>query len=70
MASPRIGLASPKGRPGPKPRGRSVVPLTITVTRAQRSALELLADVQQRSISAVVRQFIADGLTTEIAPVL
>ncbi len=62
MASSREGSPPPKRRPGPKPRGRSVVPLTITVTRAQRMALETLADVQQRSISAVVRQFIAAGL--------
>jgi hypothetical protein len=61
------GRAPPKKRPGPKPRGRSVVPLTITVTRVQRTALEALADAQQRSISAVVRQFIADGLGTDAA---
>jgi hypothetical protein len=57
--------APPKGRPGPKPRGRSVVPLTITVTRTQRTALETLADAQQCSISAIVRQFIADGLSAD-----
>ncbi len=53
----------PRGRPGPKPRGRSVTPLTITVTLAQRVALIALADAQKISISAVVRQFIAVGLT-------
>lgn len=67
MASPRDGLVLLKSRPGPKPRGRSVVPLTITVTWAQRTALEALADVQQRSISAVVRQFIAAGFAADSA---
>lgn len=28
------GHAPPKRRPGPKPRGRTVVPLTIAVTHA------------------------------------
>jgi len=55
-------LSPPKRRPGPKPRGRSVVPLTITVTPAQRAALEARADAEQRSISAVVREFISVGL--------
>ena len=32
------GRSPPKRRPGPKPRGRTVVPLTITVTHAQRAA--------------------------------
>lgn len=67
MASPRDGSSPPKSRPGPKPRGRSVVPLTITVTWAQRNALEEMADVQQCSISAVVRQFIAVGLMVDTA---
>ena len=66
MVTPQEGRSPPKSRPGPKPRGRSVVPLTITVTRAQRTALESLADTQQRSISAVVRQFIATGLGTDV----
>lgn len=66
MASSRDGPIPPpplKGRPGPKPHGRNVVPLTITVTMAQRTALDALADTQQTSISAVVRQFISVGLT-------
>jgi hypothetical protein len=50
MASPRAGESLSKRRPGLKPRGRNGVAPTITVTRAQRS------------ISAVVRQFIADDL--------
>jgi hypothetical protein len=56
------GHAPPKRRPGPKPRGRTVVPLTITVTPEQRSALAARADAEKRSISAVVREFIATGL--------
>ena len=67
MVSPRRGVPLPKSRPGPKPRGRRVVPLTITVTWAQRNALDALADTQQCSISAVVRQFIAVGLTPDAA---
>jgi hypothetical protein len=67
MTIVKDGRAPPKKRPGPKPRGRSVVPLTITVTRVQRTALEILADAQQCSISAVVRQFIADGLGVDTA---
>jgi len=56
------GLPIPQGRRGPKPRGRTVTPLTITVTTAQRIALDAIADRQQRSISAVVREFIAVGI--------
>ena len=52
----------PKGRPGPKPRGRTVVPLTITVTHAQRAELETRADTEQVSISTIVRRFVAAGL--------
>ncbi len=48
-------LSRPKSHPGPKPRGRKVVPLTITVTRAQRTALEVRADTEQVSISTIVR---------------
>ena len=48
-------------RPGPKPRGRTVIPLTITVTHAQRTALDALADAEKSSISMVVRRFIAAG---------
>ncbi len=56
------GHAPPKGRPGPKARGRKVVPLTITVTHAQRAGLEARADAEQVSISTVVRRFVAAGL--------
>lgn len=63
MTITRDGLAPPKRRPGPKPRGRTVVPLTITVTPVQRAALAARADTEQRSISAVVREFINAGLT-------
>jgi hypothetical protein len=56
------GRAPPKRRPGPKPRGRTVVPLTITVTHAQRTALEARADAERSSISTIVRRFIAAGL--------
>ncbi|MDQ2786856.1 MAG: hypothetical protein M3Y58_17845 [Chloroflexota bacterium] len=62
------GLSPPRKRPGPKPRGRTVVPLTITVTLAQRGALVALADIQTSSISAVVRQFIIAGLAAGAAP--
>jgi hypothetical protein len=58
----RDGPSPRKGRPGPKPRGRTVVPLTITVTHTQRAALEARADAQQCSISTIVRQFVAAGL--------
>lgn len=56
------GRAPPKGRPGPKPRGRTVVPLTITVTHAQRAGLEARADAERVSISTIVRRFVAAGL--------
>ena len=56
------GRAPPKRRPGPKPRGRTVVPLTITVTPAQRAALEARADSERVSISTIVRRFVAAGL--------
>jgi hypothetical protein len=55
-------LSRPKGRPGPKPRGRTVVPLTITITYAQRAGLEARADAEKSSISTVVRRFVAAGL--------
>jgi hypothetical protein len=54
----------PRRRPGPKPRGRTVVPLTITVTHAQRAGLEARAEVEKTSISTIVRRFVAAGLTT------
>jgi len=62
MTTTRDGRAPPKRRPGPKPRGRTVVPLTITVTHAQRAGLEARADMEQTSISTIVRRFIAAGL--------
>ncbi len=58
------GRNAPKPRRGPKPRGRKVKPLTIAVTLEQRLALESLADARGTSISEVVRQFIAQGLTS------
>lgn len=64
------GHAPPKSRPGPKPRGRTVVPLTITVTHAQRAALDARADAEQVSISTIVRRFIAVGLSAGILFVL
>ena len=63
-------LPPPRKRPGPKPRGRTVIPLTITVTLAQRVALIALADTQTSSISAVVRQFIVAGLAADGVPSL
>ncbi len=62
MTIPRDGSTRPKGHPGPKPWGRTVVPLTITVTHAQRAELEAWADAEQVSISTVVRRFVAAGL--------
>jgi len=64
------GLSPPRKRPGPKPRGRTVIPLTITVTLAQRTALIALADTQTSSISAIVRAFIVTGLGAGAAPTL
>jgi hypothetical protein len=61
------GQSPPKGRPGPKPRGRKVVPLTITITHAQRAGLEARADVEKSSISTIVRRFVAAGLATGVA---
>jgi len=61
-----VGLAPPKRRPGPKPRGRTVVPLTITVTHAQRAELEARADTERTSISTVVRRFVAAGLAAGV----
>ncbi len=57
----------PQRRSGPKARGRTVAPLTITITPAQRAALEERADAQRVSISTVIRQFIAAGLVAETA---
>ena len=69
MTTLQDGRSPPRRRPGPKPRGRTVIPLKITVTHAQRAALEGLADVQAISISAVVRQFIITGLAVQPAPI-
>lgn len=46
----------------PKPWGRTVVPLTITVTHAQRAELEVRANTERTSISTMVRRFVAAGL--------
>ncbi len=62
MTTTKDDRSPPRRRPGPKPRGRTVVPLTITVTHAQRAALETLADAEKGSISTVVRRFITAGL--------
>jgi hypothetical protein len=62
MTATPDGRAPPKRRPGPKPRGRTVVPLTITVTHAQRAELEARADRERSSISTIVRRFVAAGL--------
>jgi hypothetical protein len=61
----RRGALRRKGRPGPKPRGRTVIPLTITVTHAQRAALEVRADTERTSISTIVRRFVAVGLAAD-----
>jgi hypothetical protein len=66
MAATRDGRSPPKGRPGPKPRGRTVVPLTITITHAQRAGLEALADAEKSSISTIVRRFVAAGLAAGV----
>jgi hypothetical protein len=62
MTTTQDGRSPPRRRPGPKPRGRTVIPLTITVTPVQRTALEALADSEKSSISMVVRRFITAGL--------
>jgi len=62
VTTTKDGRSPPERRPGPKPRGRTVVPLTITVTHAQRAGLEALADAQESSISTIVRRFVAAGL--------
>jgi hypothetical protein len=62
MTTPSDGRSPPKRRPGPKARGRTVVPLTITITHAQRAALEARADMEKSSISTIVRRFVAAGL--------
>ena len=62
MTTTLDGRSPPKRRPGPKPRGRTVVPLTITVTHAQRVGLEARADMEAVSISTIVRRFVAAGL--------
>ena len=67
MTTTQDGRSPPRRRPGPKPRGRTVVPLTITVTHAQRAGLEARADAEKSSISTVVRRFVAAGLATGVA---
>jgi len=66
MATTPEGRSPPRRRPGPKPWGRTVVPLTITVTHAQRAELEVRADTERTSISTVVRRFVAAGLAAGI----
>ncbi len=66
MTTTQDGRSPPRRRPGPKPRGRTVVPLTITVTHAQRAELEARADAERSSISTVVRRFVAAGLAAGI----
>jgi hypothetical protein len=70
MVTPPDGRSPPQNRPGPKPWGRTVVPLTITVTPSQRTALEARADAERVSISAVVRRFVAAGLAAVTEPPL
>ncbi len=62
------GRAPPKRRPGPKPHGRTVIPLTITVTHALRADLEARADTEKSSISTIVRRFVAAGLAAGVLP--
>ncbi len=70
MTTTHDGRSSVIRRPGPKPRGRTVIPLTITVTPAQRAALDVVADTEKSSISMVVRRFIAAGLAAAVLIVL
>jgi hypothetical protein len=56
----------PRRHPGPKPRGRTVVPVQTTITPDQRAALEALADAQECSISAIIRQMIDTGLALPV----
>jgi hypothetical protein len=67
MGTPFDGSTPVRARPGPKPRGRSVVPLTITITPVQRAALVELASAEKTSVSAVARRFIATGLAADAA---
>ncbi len=62
----RDSRSLPQRRPGPTPYGRTVIPLTVTVTHAQRAALETLADAEECSISMVVRRFVAVGLAAPL----
>ncbi len=64
MTTTPEGPSPPRRRPGPKPHGRTVVSLTITVTPAQRAALETRADAERSTISEIVRRFIAAGLAS------
>jgi hypothetical protein len=67
MRTPSDGPTPVRGRPGPKPRGRSVVPLTITITPVQRAALVELAAAEKTSVSAIARRFITTGLAADAA---
>jgi len=51
-----------KRKPGPRPRGRTVLPLTIAVTMAQRALLDGIAARECTTVSAVVRRLIVAGL--------
>jgi len=66
MTISRDRVTLSKGRPGPRPRGRTVIPLTIAVTPAQRLSLKAVADVQKTSISAIVRQLIVAELAADV----
>lgn len=66
MTTTQDGRSPPRRRPGPKPWGRTVVPLTITLTHAQRAGLEARADMEKSSISTVVRRFVAAGLAASM----
>jgi len=58
-----------KRKPGPKPRGRTVLPLTIAVTMAQRALLDGIAARECITVSAVVRRLIVAGLAASDAHV-
>jgi hypothetical protein len=60
--------ASPAEPSGPDPRGRTTVPLRVTITRAQQAAVRARAEEQGCTVDEIVRRFIADGLAGLAAP--
>ena len=59
--------ASPSERSGPDPRGRTTVPLRVTITLAQQTAVRARAEEQGCTADELVRRYIADGLAAPIS---